>query len=205
MAESVIVEGDKKTIVDAGGNGRFDAMSNTIKEYFGISYEVICYEEHALSQGSTSKAMAYVGIIYDGKSYWGAGMDEDIVKATIHALVVAVNKTPKIMVEGNAKDDRLMSMLNYIQSNYKNISLATLAGAFNLSEPYISKYIRDKSGKTFGEHVTETRLKKAKRLLKSGNMTVENIAYSVGYQNVEHFNRQFKRAFDMTPVQYRNM
>ncbi len=205
MAESVIVEGDKKTIVDAGGNGRFDAMSNTIKEYFGISYEVICYEEHALSQGSTSKAMAYVGIIYDGKPYWGAGMDEDIVKATIHALVVAVNKTPKIMGEGNAKDDRLMSMLNYIQSNYKNISLAALAKAFNLSEPYISKYIRDKSGKTFGEHVTETRLKKAKRLLKSGNMTVENIAYSVGYQNVEHFNRQFKRAFDMTPVQYRNM
>ncbi|MBR6395598.1 MAG: 2-isopropylmalate synthase [Lachnospiraceae bacterium] len=205
MAESVIVEGDKKTIVDAGGNGRFDAMSNTIKEYFGISYEVICYEEHALSQGSTSKAMAYVGIIYDGKPYWGAGMDEDIVKATIHALVVAVNKTPKIMGEGNAKDDRLMSMLNYIQSNYKNISLAALANAFNLSEPYISKYIRDKSGKTFGEHVTETRLKKAKRLLKSGNMTVENIAYSVGYQNVEHFNRQFKRAFDMTPVQYRNM
>ena len=204
MAESVIVEGDKKTIVDAGGNGRFDAMSNTIKEYFGISYEVFCYEEHALSQGSTSKAMAYVGIMCDGKAYWGAGMNEDIVKATIHALVVAVNKTPKVSSDGNAKDDRLMSMLNYIQTNYKNISLTSLAGAFNLSEPYISKYIRDKSGKTFGEHVMETRLKKAKRLLKSGNMTVENIAYSVGYQNVEHFNRQFKRAFDMTPVQYRN-
>ena len=35
-------------------------------------------------------------------------------------------------------------------------------------------------------------------------MTVENIAASVGYPNVEHFNRTFKKLFDMTPIQYRN-
>ena len=73
-----------------------------------------------------------------------------------------------------------------------------------MSEPYISKYIKDKSGKTFGEHVANIRMKKAKSLLKNGNMTVENIAFAVGYQNVEHFNRLFKKTFDMTPVQYRN-
>lgn len=47
-------------------------------------------------------------------------------------------------------------------------------------------------------------MKKARTLLKNGNMTVENIAYSVGYQNVEHFNRLFKKKYEMTPVQYRN-
>ena len=47
-------------------------------------------------------------------------------------------------------------------------------------------------------------MKKAKVLLKNGNMTVENIALAVGYQNVEHFNRLFKKMFEMTPVQYRN-
>ena len=41
------------------------------------------YEEHALSHGSSSKAMSYVGITCDGKMYWGAGMDEDIIKASI--------------------------------------------------------------------------------------------------------------------------
>ena len=79
-----------------------------------------------------------------------------------------------------------------------------MAEAFHLSEPYISKYIKDKSGLTFGEHVTNIRMKRAKTLLKNGNMTVENIAYFVGYQNVEHFNRVFKKNFEMTPVQYRN-
>ena len=102
------------------------------------------------------------------------------------------------------KDDRLINILNYIQNNYQKVTLEELAELFHLSEPYISKYIKDKSGKTFGEHVANIRMKKAKVLLKNGNMTVENIAYAVGYQNVEHFNRTFKKMFDMTPVQYRN-
>ena len=40
-------------------------------------------------------------------------------------------------------------------------------------------------------------------LLKETNRTVESIAASVGYETVEHFNRLFKNAYDMTPVQYR--
>lgn len=68
----------------------------------------------------------------------------------------------------------------------------------------MSKYIKDKSGKTFGELVKNVRMKKARTLLKGGNMTVESIAEKVGYQNVEHFNRLFKKKYGMTPVQFRN-
>ncbi len=204
MAETTIQIGDKKTIVDANGNGRLDAVSNTIKQFFGISYEVTVYEEHALSQGSSSKAMSYVGITRNGKMFWGAGMDEDIIKASIHALIVAVNKLPEVSRENSTSDDRLVSMLNFIQANYQNVTLEEMSAKFHLSEPYISKYIKEKSGKTFGEHVAHIRMKKARSLLKNGNMTVENIAYAVGYQNVEHFNRLFKKTFEMTPIQYRN-
>ncbi|MBQ6787907.1 MAG: 2-isopropylmalate synthase [Lachnospiraceae bacterium] len=205
MSESTITCGEKKTIVDANGNGRLDAVSNTIKQYFGISYELSVYEEHALSTGSSSKAMAFVGILCEGKTYWGAGTDEDIIKASIHALVVAVNKLPQLLNDENIKDDRLITMLNYIQTNYQSVTLEDMANEFHLSTPYISKYIKDKSGKTFGEHVTQTRLKRAKTLLKNGNMTVENISYAVGYPNAEHFIRLFKRTFNMTPIQYRNL
>ena len=79
-------------MVQTAGNGRLDAVSNAIKSYFGISYELACYEEHAISRGSSSKAAAYVGIVYDGKTYWGVGIDEDIIKGSIAALVAAVNK-----------------------------------------------------------------------------------------------------------------
>lgn len=205
MAESSIVCGEKRTIVDANGNGRLDAVSNTIKQFFDISYELSVYEEHALSKGSSSKAMAYVGVLCDGKYYWGAGMDEDIIRASVSALVVAVNKLPQVQNNDNVKDDRLIAMINYIQTNFKTVTLESMAAYFHLSTPYISKYIKEKSGKTFGEHVSKARLKKAKTLLKNGNMTVENIANSVGYPSVENFSRVFKKTFDMTPIQYRNM
>ena len=203
MAEASINFGGKTTVVDANGNGRLDAVSNTLKQFFDISYELSTYEEHALSHGSSSKAIAYVGITCDGKNYWGVGMDEDIIKASISALVVAVNKLPQIQQNEEGQDERLTAMLNYIQNNYQTVTLESVAEQFHLSEPYVSKYIKDKSGKTFGEHVAHIRMKRAKTLLKNGNMTVENIAYAVGYQNVEHFNRTFKKSFDMTPIQYR--
>ena len=99
--------------------------------------------------------MAYVGILCNGKSYFGAGIDEDIIKASIHALTVAVNKLPQLLDNENIIDGRLVDMINYIQNNYQTVTLESLANAFHLSTPYVSKYIKDKSGKTFGEHLTK--------------------------------------------------
>ena len=203
MAEVAIQHGDKKHIVDANGNGRLDAISNAIKQYFGMDYQLTVYEEHALTQASSSKAIAFVCIMSDNASYWGVGIDEDIIKASIQALAVAVNKLPVFDTEEMHRDDRLTQMLNYIQNNYQAVTLGDIAEEFHFSEPYISKYIREKSGKTFGEHVAAIRMKRACVLLKNGNMTIENIAFSVGYQSVEHFTRTFKKRFHMTPMEYR--
>ena len=63
--------------------------------------------------------------------------------------------------------------------------------------------MKEKSGLTFQEAVKKARMKKARTMLKDTNQTVEAIATAVGYENVEHFNRLFKKAYDMTPVQFR--
>ncbi len=204
MAETTIQCGDKKTIVDANGNGRLDAVSNTIKQFFDISYQLSTYEEHALTQGSSSKAIAYVSITCNGNVYWGVGIHEDIITASIHALCVSVNKLPDIATNESCQDDRLVEMMNYMHANYQTVTLEDMAAQFHLSEPYISKYIHDKSGKTFVEQLTRIRMKKAKTLLKNGNMTVENIALMVGYPSVEHFTRTFRKLYEMTPIQFRN-
>ncbi|MEZ3460796.1 MAG: 2-isopropylmalate synthase [Lachnospiraceae bacterium] len=203
MAEAVITCGDRKTTVDANGNGRLDAVSNTIKQYFGISYQLSDYEEHALTKGSSSKAIAYVSVTCNGEKFWGVGMDDDIIKASIHALCVSVNKLPQIQENEACQDERMMEIMNYIQANYQATALSDVAAHFHLSEPYLSKYIHEKSGKTFGDILINIRMKKAKTLLRNGNMTVENVAMAVGYPNVEHFNRIFKKKMGMTPVQYR--
>ena len=203
MAEAIITCGDKKTVVDANGNGRLDAVSNTIKQYFGISYQLSDYEEHALTKGSSSKAIAYVSVTCNGEKFWGVGMDDDIIKASIHALCVSVNKLPLLQENEACQDERMMEIMNYLQANYQAIALSDVADHFHLSEPYLSRYIHEKSGKTFGDILISIRLKKAKTLLRNGNMTVENVAMAVGYPNVEHFSRIFKRKMGMTPVQYR--
>ena len=200
---SINHSGESRTIT-ANGNGRLDAVSNAIKQYFNISYELRFYEEHSLTRGSSSKAAAYVGITCNGKNFWGVGIDADIISASIEALIVAVNKIEEIGSAETCKDARMIEIMNYIQANYIDITLDDIAEHFFLSKPYISKYIKEKSGMTFGELVKKIRMKKAKALLKSSNMTVENISLSVGYQNVEHFNRLFKKAYNMTPMQFRN-
>ncbi len=203
-AEATINHGGDSRVITAIGNGRLDAVSNAIKQYFNISYELRYYEEHSLTRGSSSKAVSYVGIICSGKTFWGVGIDADIIKSSIEALTVAVNKIDEIGSAGGCKDARMIEIMNYVQANYIDITLDDLAEHFFLSKPYISKYIKEKSGMTFGDLVKKIRMKKARALLKSSSMTVENIALTVGYQNVEHFNRLFKKTYDMTPMQFRN-
>ena len=203
-AEVTINHAGESKVITSNGNGRLDAVSNAIKQYFNISYELSFYEEHSLTKGSSSKAVAYVGIICNGKTFWGVGIDPDIIRASIEALIVAVNKIEELGNADACTDARMIEIMNYVQANYIDITLDDLAEKFFLSKPYLSKYIKEKSGITFGDLVKKIRMKKAKALLKSSNMTVENIAMSVGYQNVEHFNRLFKKAYNMTPMQFRN-
>ena len=85
-------QGITKT-TEATGNGRLNAVSNALKKAYGLEYNLVTYQEHALEQSSSSKAIAYVGISdLKGKSLsWGAAVDPDILRASIDALVSAIN------------------------------------------------------------------------------------------------------------------
>jgi 2-isopropylmalate synthase len=82
----------KTQTITAEGNGRLDAVSKALKEGLGFSYELTDYTEHALSRGSSSKAMSYVVITQNDKAVWGIGLDEDIIESSIEALCAAINR-----------------------------------------------------------------------------------------------------------------
>lgn len=85
--------GSEQRITKAIGNGRLDAVSNAMKASLGIDYTLLTYKEHALEQGSSSQAVAYVGIVDGaGKLIWGAGIDNDIMLASVKALFSAINR-----------------------------------------------------------------------------------------------------------------
>ena len=76
----------------ASGNGRLDAVSNAIKAGTGMEFSIEAYTEHSLTTGSTSQAATYVGLKWaDGAVTWGAGTDNDIIVASVKALVSAIN------------------------------------------------------------------------------------------------------------------
>ena len=202
IAKVTITQDRESRTIETMGNGRLDAVSNAVKAYFGINYELVSYEEHAISKGSTAKAAAFVSIISEGKTYWGVGIDEDIIKSSIEALVSAVNKLLEEMHITEGREERIVDIMNYIQNHYQTVTLDVLVDQFHLTKPYLSKYIKMKSGMTFQDAVKAARMKKARILLKETSQTVESIAASVGYENVEHFNRLFKKLYNMTPSQY---
>ena len=71
--------GREEHVFTARGNGRLDAVSNALKQNLGLDYSIIKYQEHAIEQGSASKAIAYVGIRTPGGLIsWGAGTHDDI-------------------------------------------------------------------------------------------------------------------------------
>ena len=88
---TVDYKGESKVAI-AAGNGRLNAVSNALKKQFRLEYDLVVYTEHALEQSSSSRAIAYVGI-KDKKDrmFWGAGVDQDIIRASINALLTAIN------------------------------------------------------------------------------------------------------------------
>ena len=92
QAKATVESEGRTAVINGQGNGRLDAVSNAIRSYLDVDYELVDYEQHSLTKGSSSKAVSYVSIVKDGQTYWGVGIDEDIIKSSYQALEVAVNK-----------------------------------------------------------------------------------------------------------------
>lgn len=89
----VVIDG-KTYKLEGGGNGRLDAITNAIRKGpYHEEYDFITYEEHALEGESNSRAAAYVAIAdKQGNTYWGVGIHNDIIYASINALMSAINR-----------------------------------------------------------------------------------------------------------------
>ena len=102
---------------------------------------------------------------------------------------------------------QFMTTLDRVRVQYDDLGLpcgtSCTIYAYCLMANHFHLLIRERE-ETVGETVKRIRLNKASTLLRNGNMKVEKVAEAAGYQNVEHFNRLFKKKYGMTPVQYRS-
>ena len=88
----LLVDGKEETL-RASGNGPLDAFCEALRSGLGLTFILQAYHEHALTKGSSSKAVSYIMITDgDNREFWGAGVDTDIIVASIKALLSAMNR-----------------------------------------------------------------------------------------------------------------
>lgn len=98
---------------------------------------------------------------------------------------------------------RLTEVLDYIQTNYTDVTLANLALRFNYNKEYLSRYIKICTGKTFSRLVQEVRMKNARDLLLYTDTSITQISSEVGYYDLSHFLRSFKKYYGVAPGELR--
>lgn len=99
---------------------------------------------------------------------------------------------------------RLCSVFDWITANFeKELRLAEAAKIAGMNEHAFSRFFSLRTRKTFSGFVQEVRLQKAARLLVESDMSVTQVCYECGYNNVSNFNRQFLNHYHMNPMKYR--
>ena len=96
-------------------------------------------------------------------------------------------------------------VLQYIQQNYRTVTLASLAKTFHFSETYLSKLIRKNLNQNFTEVLRTLKMNHALDYLMNTPMKISEIADAVGYDSVDHFSRTFRRVYGVAPVEYRKL
>lgn len=116
-----------------------------------------------------------------------------------------ITKTPHIGY--NEKESkRLCNVFDWITNNFhKDIKLAEAAQIAQMNENAFSRFFSLRTRKTFSGFVQELRLQKAAKLLVENDMTITEVCYECGYNNVSNFNRQFLNHYQMNPMKYKKM
>lgn len=108
--------------------------------------------------------------------------------------------------KGDRHPDELIAQVQFWMTN--NLStgdtITELANQFNISSRSLTRRFKKATGMSCIQHWQQLRLSAAKDLLTSSNLSIQEIAYHVGYQDHGHLTRLFKKSLGMTPKDYRN-
>ncbi|HEY9363581.1 MAG TPA: AraC family transcriptional regulator [Chitinophagaceae bacterium] len=117
--------------------------------------------------------------------------------------MAAITKTSHVGY--NEKESRrLCNVFDWITSNFeKDLRLSEAALIAGMNENAFSRFFSLRTRKTFVGFIQELRLQKAAKLLVENDMSITQVCYECGYNNVSNFNRQFLNHYHMNPMNYR--
>jgi two-component system response regulator YesN len=102
------------------------------------------------------------------------------------------------------KSHNLQQAVKYIHNNFTmEINLDRVAGVAGISRFHFSRLFKEMTGLTYLSYLNHVRIEQAKRLLNHDDLSITDTGYAVGYSNLTHFERIFKKLAGTTPSQYR--
>jgi len=125
---------------------------------------------------------------------------EALANTTDYELLSSIGYANSITT---ADTERINKVMSFIMANYtQEINLEELAALVNLNKSSFCRYFKSRTHKTCSQFINEIRIAHACKLLINSNMTISEICYDTGYNNISHFNRQFKLITSVTPSAY---
>lgn len=101
-------------------------------------------------------------------------------------------------------DDKMKLVYEYVQKNFSNkITLDDVSDTANMSAVSFNRFIKKRTGKTFVNYLNDIRVGYAARWLVEKDLSISEIAFKSGFNNIANFNRIFKSIKNTTPSQYR--
>ena len=123
---------------------------------------------------------------------------KDLIKKLLESKIEAID------VINGSLEDKLQRVKHYAERNvYKKVVLEDVARLVFLSPKYLSRLFKQHTGMNFSEYRLKVKITESMKLLKQKGMSVEQIAFNMGYQNLESFIRIFKKITGKTPSEYR--
>ncbi|HPT22057.1 MAG TPA: AraC family transcriptional regulator [Bacteroidales bacterium] len=104
----------------------------------------------------------------------------------------------------NTGNKRIETIHNFLMNNYlENVDLKSLAGLVNMAEGSLCRFFKMEMGITIFEYLNQIKTEFACNLLMDGSLSIMEVCFDSGFNNLSHFNKQFRKATGMTPSEYR--
>lgn len=128
---------------------------------------------------------------------------KDILRSTAVLLFNHLLSLTSQAATGEREKSVLLSSLSYIEDNYKDGTLELCAEMVGQEMSSLSRLLKRETGKTWTELVVEKRIENSKWLLRNSDENIDDIARSVGYENISYFHRLFRKSTGLSPREYR--
>ncbi len=135
----------------------------------------------------------------------------DFIKLLKLLEELADAKAPRLLSSNVVRDsdydnsDRIKKVQEFIKQNHsRKISLKEICALVNMSPSSFNRFIKKRTGKTFIEYMNDERISHAIKLLIETDMSIGEIAYKCGFNNIANFNRFFKKSKNVTPSEFKS-